>query len=86
MWINCGHGHIGNFSPVVVYKDDEIKEYKDMNIGWEQSFILSTRHFIKVLTEGGHPILTAKEGRDILKFSLGAEESAKKNKTIKLIY
>ncbi len=84
LWINCGHGHIGNFAPVIVYRDGKIKEYKDMNIGWEQSFILSTRHFIKVLKEGGTPILTAKEGRDILKFSLGAEESARKNKTIEI--
>ena len=57
-----------------------------MNIGWEQSFILSTRHFISVLKDGGKPMLTAKEGRDILKFSSAAEESAKKNKTIELIY
>ena len=60
--------------------------YKDINTGWEQSFILSTRHFISVLKDGGKPMLTAKEGRDILKFSSAAEESAKKNKTIELIY
>ena len=78
-----GHGRIGNFPPVVVYSEDEVKEYRDINIGWEQSFILSTRHFINVLKEGGEPVLTATQARDILKFSYAAEESAQKNKTIK---
>ena len=86
LWINCGHGRIGNFPPVVVYRDDEVKEYRDINIGWEQSFILSTRHFIKALKEGGDPVLTATQARDILKFSLAAQESAQKNKTINLKY
>ena len=86
LWINCGHGRIGNFPPVVVYRDDEVKEYRDINIGWEQSFILSTRHFIKVLKEGGDPILTVTQARDILKFSSAAQESAQKNKTIDLKY
>ena len=74
------------FPPVVVYRDEEVKEYRDINIGWEQSFILSTRHFIKVLKEGGDPVLTVTQARDILKFSLAAQESAQKNKTIDLKY
>ena len=82
LWINCGHGYIGNFAPVIVYRDGEIKEYRDMNIGWEQSFILSTRHFINILKKGGEPILNVNQARDILKFSLAAEQSAKQNKTI----
>ena len=86
LWINCGHGRIGNFPPVVVYRDDEVKEYRDINIGWEESFILSTRHFIKILKEGGDPVLTVTQARDILKFSLAAQESAQKNKTINLKY
>jgi predicted dehydrogenase len=85
LWINCGHGCIGDFPPVVVYRDGEVKEYRDMNIGWEQSFVLSTRHFIKVLKEGGEPMITATQARDILKFSSAAEESARKNKTIDII-
>jgi predicted dehydrogenase len=86
LWINCGHGHIGDFAPVVVYRDNKVTEYRDMIIGWEQSFILSTRHFIKVIKEGGEPIITASQARDILKFSCAAEESAKQNKTIELKY
>lgn len=85
IWINGGHGQIGNFAPVVLYHDGTVKEYREMKTGWEQSFILSTRHFIKAITEGGKPVLTAMQARAILKFSSAAEESARKNKTIDII-
>ncbi|MEC8593817.1 MAG: gfo/Idh/MocA family oxidoreductase, partial [SAR324 cluster bacterium] len=59
-------------------------EYRDIAMGWEQSFIQSTRHFLNVLKDGGEPILTARQGRQVLKFALAAEESAQKGQSIRL--
>lgn len=82
IWINCGHGRIGDPPPVALYRDGVMTTYHDMATGWEESFVLSTRHYIDVLTEGGQPVLTASEARQVLRFALAAEESARLGKTI----
>ncbi len=82
IWINCGHGRLGDPPPLVHYRDGKVTEYRDLDTGWEQSFVHSTRHFLDVLTHGGDPILTASDARQILRFALAAEESARSGKTI----
>ena len=52
-------------------------EFRDVETGWEQSFVLSTRHFLEVVSQGGRPLLTAREGRQVLRFALAALESAR---------
>ena len=52
LWINCGHGRLGDPPPVMLYCDGNVTTYHDLDIGWEQSFVLSTRHFIDAITEG----------------------------------
>ncbi len=82
LWMNGGHGSLGNPPPVELYSDGRTTIFDDMETGWEQSFILSTRHFLDVLIEGGDPVLTADEGRQVLRFALAAEESARSGRTI----
>jgi predicted dehydrogenase len=84
IWINCGHGSIGNASPVVLYRDGRVTEYCDIASGWEQSFIQSTRHFLNVLHDGGEPVLTARQGRSVLRFALAAEQSAREGRTVEV--
>lgn len=76
MWLNqCTSG--GNFisktpqfPPIVVYRDGEVKTYgEDLPRDWRYSFINSTEHFIKVIREGGEPIYTGEQGRDLCKFA-----------------
>jgi len=76
MWLNqCTSG--GNFisktpqfPPIVVYRDGEIKTYgEDLPRDWRYSFINSTEHFIKVIREGGEPIYTGEQGRDLCIFA-----------------
>ena len=76
LWINGGHGRLGNAAPLALYRDGTLTEYRDVETGWERSFVLSTRHFLGVLAEGGQPVLTAREGRQVLRFALAALESA----------
>ena len=82
IWINCGHGRLGDPPPVALYRDGQITTWHDLATGWEESFVLSTRHYIDVLTNGGRPVLTADEGRQVLRFALAAEESAQTGKPV----
>ncbi len=82
LWINVGHGRLGDPPPVALYRDGSLTTYQDMATGWEESFILSTRHYLEVLEHGGAPVLTAEEGRQVLRFGLAAEESARTGQTV----
>ena len=76
IWINGGHGRLGDVAPLALYRDGTLTEFRDVETGWEQSFVLSTRHYLEVLTRGGTPVLTAREARQVLRFALAATESA----------
>ena len=84
LWINCGHGRIGSPPPVALYRDGVVTNYTDVEFGWEQSFAESTRHFLRVLEEGGEPVLTARDARTVLRFAFGAEESARLGRSVLL--
>ena len=82
IWVNGGHGRLGDTAPVVLYRDGALTEFRDVATGWEQSFVLSTRHFLEALSEGGRPVLTAREGRQVLRFALAALESAQAGRPV----
>ena len=84
IWVNGGHGRLGDAAPVALYRDGTLTEFRDVATGWEQSFVLSTRHFLEVLSEGGRPVLTAREGRQVLRFALAALESARLGRPVTL--
>jgi predicted dehydrogenase len=76
MWLNqCTAG--GNFisktsqyPPIVVYVNGDIEKYgEDLPRDWRYSFINSTLHFINVIKDGGKPIYTGEEGRNLCIFA-----------------
>ena len=75
IWVNRGHGQIGDPPPVVSYADGHVETY-DCERGWEHSFIGATRHLLDTLADGRPPILGFAEGRDILAAALAAQRSA----------
>ncbi len=77
LWITRGHGKMLDVPPVVLYRDRRTFTFFDMPAGWEHSFINSTRHFIDAYFKGEPPSLTGREGRDVLRFALAAQESAR---------
>lgn len=83
LFINGGHGRLGATPAVVLYRDGAITTF-DVPTGWEQSFVLSTRHFIGALRAGSPPVLTARQGRQVLRFALAAEQSAREGRAIRL--
>ena len=84
IWINQGHGKLGETPPVQLYRDGALSSYTLMDTGWEWSFILSTRYHLKALREGLPFKLTGVEGREVLRFALAAEESARIGKAVSL--
>lgn len=84
IWITRGHGKMLDVPPVVLYRDRKTRTFSDMPVGWEHSFINSTRHFIEAYFKGEPPILTGEQGRDILRFALAAQESALTGRSVRL--
>ena len=84
IWVTRGHGKMMDVPPVVMYKDRQTRTFSDMPVGWEHSFINSTRQFIDAYFAGAAPSLTGEEGREILRFALAAQESARSGQAVKL--
>ena len=83
IFIAGGHGHLGTMPPVTLYRDGAHTAY-DVPTGWEQSFVRSTRHYIEALRDGRPPVLTAREARQVLRFALAAERSAREGRSVRL--
>ncbi len=77
IWVTRGHGRMLDVAPVVMYRNGSTTHYDDMDADWGVSFERSGRHFIDVLTDGGEPILTGRQGRDLLAYSLAALQSGR---------
>ena len=84
LWINHGHGSLGNPPPLVLYKDGKYKNYNDISSAWENSFIYSTRDYINCLLCGKEARLTGEQGKEILRMALAAELSSSEGKSIKI--
>ncbi|MFX1401687.1 MAG: Gfo/Idh/MocA family protein [Promethearchaeota archaeon] len=76
MWLNqCTSG--GNFvskspqfPPIIVYVNGEVKSFgKNLPRDWRYSFINSTEHFINIVKDGGTPIYTGEEGKNLCIFA-----------------
>ncbi len=84
IWVTRGHGKMMDLPPVLMYKDRGTCGFSDMPVGWEHSFINSTKHFIHAYFAGEPPSLTGEEGREVLQFALAAQESARIGSAVKL--
>ena len=84
IWVTRGHGKMMDIPPVIMYKDRQTRTFSDMPVGWEHSFINSTRQFIDAYFAGEPPQLTGDDGREVLRFALAAQESARSGQSVKL--
>ena len=84
LWITRGHGKISDQPPVMLYANGEMRAFSNLASGWETSFIESTRHHINALLAGEPPVLTGEQGREILRFALAAQESARLGHAVSL--
>lgn len=84
IWVTRGHGKMLDIPPVILYRDRQTRTFSDMPVGWEHSFIQSTRHGIDAFLAGAPPLLTGEQGREVLQFTLAAQESARLGQSVKL--
>lgn len=85
LWLTrCTAQMLDSIAPVVMYKDGKITEYWDTPCDWQDSFIKSTHDFIDSIKYDKEPILSGERGREVLKFALGAIDSSRLNREVKL--
>ncbi len=84
IWVTRGHGKMMDIPPVILYKDRQTRTFSDMPVGWEHSFINSTRQMIDAWFSGDKPQLTGEDGRDVLRFALAAQESARLGQAVQV--
>jgi predicted dehydrogenase len=67
-----------------VYRDGETHAVHDIDSDWASSFVAGIRDWHRCIREGGQPELSAEEGREVLRFSLAAHQSAREGRRIGL--
>jgi predicted dehydrogenase len=84
--ITRGHGRLGDQPPLILQAGGRVEgfSFPDAELGWEASFVHSTRHWIESLRAGTPPHLTAAEGRDVLRFTLAAQLSARLGRAVRV--
>jgi predicted dehydrogenase len=84
--ISRGHGRIVEGPALVLHAGGKTEAFSfpDAELGWEASFVHSTRHWIEALRNGTTPHLTGEEGRDILRFTLAAQLSAELGRAVRV--
>jgi len=77
IWVRGGHGRLTDLPPVSLYRDGVVRDFLDVETDWGSSFVHSGRHFVDALLSGSQPRLTGSQGRDVLAFTLAAQESGR---------
>ena len=76
--INRGHGQLGDVVPLQHYRDGRWTDHRDLETGWERSFVHATRHAVDALRADSQPLLSGRDAREVLRFALAAEASARR--------
>jgi len=84
IWVTKGHGQIRNLPPVMLFSDGVEKTFDDVDSDWGTSFVNSGQHFVDALRNGTEPVLTGEQGREILEFTLAAQQSASNRSIVRL--
>ncbi len=84
IWVNRCTGRMLEQPPLVVYRDGETRAVHDIETDWAASFVAGTLDFLKAVREGGRPQLTAEDGREVLRFALAAQRSAREGRPVRL--
>ena len=76
------------FPPIAVFVDGQVTAYLEdispSERNWSSSFIASTKHFIEAMKNGGDPIYSGEEGREITRYGMAALVAAQENRDVYL--
>ena len=74
--------------PIAVFVDGQVTAYLEdispSERNWSSSFIASTKHFIEAMKNGGDPIYSGEEGREITRYGMAALVAAQENRDVYL--
>ena len=76
------------FPPIAVFVDGKVTTYLDdvppESRNWSSSFVNATRHFVQAVQNGGRPVFTGEEGREITRCVMAAYVSAQEQRDVYL--
>jgi predicted dehydrogenase len=84
IWTTRGHGNMLDVPPVILYSGNQMRTFTNVLSDWKYSFMNATRHFIDCYFKGETPRLTGEDGREVLRFTLAAQESARIGQAVRL--
>jgi len=84
LWITRCTAKMLQIPTLIVYRDGQTMSYENLRDDWADSFIDSTKDFIDCIQHDREPKLNAREGREVLRFTLAAMESAKRSQEVYL--
>jgi predicted dehydrogenase len=74
------------FPPIALFVNGRVETYlesnRDVDRNWSISFVNSTKHFLKVIQDGGKPICSGEEGKETLRCILASSISAQENRDV----
>lgn len=76
IWITRCTGKMLQIPTLILYKDGQTIHFDNLRDDWADSFIDSTKDFIEAIKNDRDPVLTGEDGREVIKFSLAAMQSA----------
>jgi len=77
IWVTRCTGKMLQEPALTLYRGGKTKSWHTMRDDWADSFIDSTKDFIEALLKDRPPVLTGEDGREILRFAIGAMDSGK---------
>lgn len=84
IWVTRCTGKMLQEPSLTLYSDGESRSWHAMRDDWADSFIDSTKDFIDAILKDRDPVLTGEDGKEILRFALGAMESGKTGLPVEL--
>lgn len=82
IWVTRCTGKLRQIPSLRIYRGGKTVSYEAMRDDWADSFIDSTRDFIRAIRDNARPRLSGEDGREVLKFSLAALRSGKLNRPV----
>jgi predicted dehydrogenase len=68
---------------LMLFRDGATRAIPVERVEWHDSFVDCTRHLIRVLRDGGQPVLDGATGKAVLQFALAAQTSALEGREVR---
>jgi len=84
IWLTRCTGKMQQVPALTMFRNNMTISFDNLKDDWSYSFINATKDFIEAIRDDRDPILNGEGGREVLKFSLAAIQSAKEEKQVYL--